>query len=100
MSACSEAQAKLSAYHHGFIDAPVLAANHTPALSTANLHQHLHATFCWDSAANKPHLHIHQVKGVKTGSLGIGKLKQKLLYCTIQLAYCGFRAGFRDITAH
>lgn len=45
MGAGSEAQAKLSAHHHGFIDAPVLAADHTPALSTAHLHQHLHAAF-------------------------------------------------------
>lgn len=58
MGTRSEAQAELPAYHHGFIDAPVLAADRTPALSTSDLHQHLHSAFCWDSATNKPHLDI------------------------------------------
>ena len=98
MGTRSEAQAELSAYHHGFIDAPVLAADHTPALATTDLHQHFHTAFWWNSAANKPHLDIRQVIGVKMGALD--KVKLKLLCFTMELAYCALRAGFRDITAH
>lgn len=34
------------------------------------------------------------------GTLDKGHLKLKLLCFTIELAYCAFRAGFRDIAAH
>lgn len=65
MSAGCEAQAKLSADHHGFVDAPVLTTDRTPALAATSLHQHLHAAFRMDPTASKPHLNIYRKKGIK-----------------------------------
>lgn len=65
MSAGCEAQAKLSAYHHGFVDAPVLATDGTPSLAATNIHQHLNAAFGMDPTASKPHLNIYRNKGIK-----------------------------------
>lgn len=58
MSSCSEAQAQLPTDHHGLVDAPVLAADRTPALCSSHLHQHLHAAFGRLSASCQTHLNV------------------------------------------
>lgn len=56
VSSGGETQAKLSAHHHGLVDAPVLAADRAPALHSSDLYQHLHATLGFVSTSSKPHL--------------------------------------------
>lgn len=51
-----EAQAQLPADHHGFVDAPVLAAHRAPASGSAHIHQHLHATLAGLAASRQPYL--------------------------------------------
>lgn len=56
-----EAQAELPADHHGFVDAPVLAAHGAPASGSAHVHQHLHATLARLAASRQPHLKVRQM---------------------------------------
>lgn len=55
-----EAQAELPADHHGFVDAPVLAAHGAPAFGSAHVYQHLHAALARLAASRQPHLEIRQ----------------------------------------
>lgn len=61
VSCGGEAQAELPADHHGFVDAPVLAAHGAPASGSAHVHQHLHATLAGLAASRQTHLEIRQM---------------------------------------
>lgn len=61
VSSGSKAQAELPADHHGFVDAPVLAAHGAPASGSAHVHQHLHATLAGLAASRQTHLEIRQM---------------------------------------
>lgn len=60
VSSGGEAQAQLPADHHGFVDAPVLAAHGAPASGSAHIHQHLHATLAGLASSRQSHLNIRQ----------------------------------------
>lgn len=81
MSTGSKTVAELSAYHHGLVDPPVLTTDRAPALTTPNLHQHLHASLWWNSSTRKPHLEINYVKGIKL--MMHYMWKQKLSVCLV-----------------
>ena len=51
-----KAQAKLSAGHHGFVEAPVVAAHGPPALDPVHVHLHLHHPFFGAASAGQAHL--------------------------------------------
>lgn len=61
VSSGGEAQAELTADHHGLVDAPVLAAHGAPASGSAHIHQHLHATLAGFAASSQSHLKIRQM---------------------------------------
>lgn len=74
----SKSQTQLSAHHHGFIDPPVLAADRTPTLAAAHLHEHLHSTLWGQPAASQTHLetritiiHLWMPKRVRYGGVTV-----------------------------
>lgn len=51
-----KAQAKLSTGHHGFAEAPVVAAHGPPALDAVHLHLHLHHPLLGAAPTSQAHL--------------------------------------------
>lgn len=59
-SVAGEAQAQLSADHHGLHGSPALAAHRPPHQRAVPLHQHLHAALVGVAAATQTQLRGHE----------------------------------------